>query len=247
MDQLRKTLDKHLTERQQEAVRWAKEELLPPDNVMESLILETKDKTSKIKCKLMYCKLRKKAGLTSPMDKHEIVHWKAVEKIHIERLNDFQFMQDVRDCMMKFPNDINETTFQARLLFAELGDQFMDKGKAAFKSKLIRVRSSITDKVVIERNPDEDFWLSGVPLDYLDHYNLPTKPTEWIAGLQFKPMKNEILAKKQVLVNLKTDKVSGESCPSSIPPTPHIAKQNKHKRSRKRSRSQIAALNIFTK
>ena len=60
--------------------------MLPPDNVLKSLILETNDKILKTKCKLIYYGMRKNAGLKSLMDKHELVHWKKIEEIYIERL-----------------------------------------------------------------------------------------------------------------------------------------------------------------
>ena len=234
-------MENYFTELQQESLRWAKEEMLPPENVLKSLILETKDKILKTKCKLICYGMRKNAGLKSLMDKHELVHWKKIEEIHIERLQMFLEMKALQNSILRFPININDLTIQERLLFAELGNQFLEKGKLAFKSKLIRVRSK-ANKVVIERNPDQDFWLSGAPLDHLDHYIMRTESKAWVSRLQFKPIKDEILAKKEVLVTLKTEKALGKRCAtSSRPTTPTITRKNHHKR----TRSKIVALKIF--
>ena len=146
----------------QESIRAVKEDMLPPEHALVNVIQETEEKVAKADCKLTHFKVRKDGDLMTTEERHEIRYWEGVKELYMCRMNLFEKMRAVQKCMLELPTNLDDTTREDRLMFAALGETYLELGNDAFKSTILRVLQN--NQVVIERDPDEDYWLSGVAL-----------------------------------------------------------------------------------
>ena len=138
------------------------------EDSMDKHIIVLKAKLSKVESKQNYYSMREKSGISSLVDEYEIAYWKLVKKAYLRRLDMFETMKEIEQDVLNFKTDGKEWTKKRRQFFINQGLRFIALGDRAFNSLIIVVKKN--GKVVIERKPDEDKWLTGVQLNISSRY-----------------------------------------------------------------------------
>ena len=183
------------------SIRSIQDEQLPSKEAMDRLVLEGEEKISRADCKITYYKIRADAGLALPLEKHETRYWEGVKVLWEWRLEQCEQMTLILEQILKLPPDVNQSTTEDRQSFAALGMLFMELGAAAFQPQKFELQCD--GDVVIEKEPDKDYWLSGASLDYLDHYTALPYGENWLGTLQSLTGSKEIINWKQNKSNAK--------------------------------------------
>ena len=183
------------------SIRSIQEEQLPSKGAMERLVLEGEERISRADCKITYYKIRADASLALPLEEHEIRYWEGVKVLWVWRLEQYQQMILILEQMLKLPPDVNQSTTEDRQSFAALGMLFMELGAVAFQQQKFELQCD--GDVVIEKEPDKDYWLAGAPLDHLDHCTALPDGENWLGTLQSSIGSKEIFNWKQNKSNAK--------------------------------------------